>query len=111
MENDTVDIGGNLLVHGDLTVDGQCEEFDGACADYVFEEGYELRPLTVVEEFISENGHLPNVPSAKHMMENGVNVARISGRLLEKIEELTLYTLQQEKTIADLEKRLQALEQ
>lgn len=111
LASDTVDIGGNLVVEGDLTVDGQCEEADGACADYVFEEGYELRPLNAVEEFISENGHLPNVPSAKDMMENGVNLAKISGRLLEKIEELTLYTLQQEKTIAEMSKRLEALEQ
>lgn len=92
----TVDIAGDLVVHGD------CSENDGPCADYVFEDDYELRSLDQLSEFISENKHLPNVPSAAAMEKNGVNMANLSGRLLEKIEELTLYTLQQEETIDSL---------
>lgn len=96
VNNSTVDINGNLIVTGN------CTEQDGACADYVFEDDYELRPLSAVKEFIEENGHLPNIPSADDMMKQGVNIAHITGRLLEKIEELTLYTLQQDETIEQM---------
>jgi len=91
VSNDVVDIA------GDLVINGNCSETDGACADYVF-------------GFIEENNHLPNIPSADAMAENGVSVAHISGRLLEKIEELTLYTLQQHETIAQLNDRIESLE-
>lgn len=100
---DVVDIAGNLVVSGN------CTEADGACADYVFEDDYELRTLDELKSFITQNKHLPNVPSATDMEENGVNLANISGRLLEKIEELTLYTLQQQDTIDTLQQRLDDL--
>ena len=101
--DDIVDINGNLDISGNLTITGQCTEADGACADYVFQPDYELRSLEELESFIKENRHLPNVPSAKQMTENGVNIAHMSGRLLEKVEELTLYTLQQQRTISLME--------
>lgn len=96
VNNNTVDINGNLVVTGN------CTEQDGACADYVFEPNYELRSLESVQEHIQEHGHLPNIPSAAEMKENGVNMAHMSGRLLEKIEELTLYAIDQKNTIDEL---------
>ena len=108
--DDVVDINGDLEVSGDVTISGQCTEVNGACADYVFEPGYKLRSIDELESFIVQNRHLPNVPSADEMMDNGVNLAHLSGRLLEKIEELTLYTIAQEETINELSVRLNQLE-
>lgn len=71
-------------------------------ADYVFEENYSLRTLTEVEEFIRENKHLPEVPSAKEVETNGVRLGEMESILLKKIEELTLYMIQQQKDIEAL---------
>ena len=68
-------------------------------ADYVFKEDYDLPTLEQVENHIKEKGHLINIPSAKEVEENGVQLGEMNKLLLEKIEELTLYTLQQEKWI------------
>lgn len=65
--------------------------------DYVFKSGYKLMPLTEVEESIKQNGHLPGVPSALDIKENGINVAEVQTKLLEKIEELTLYMIEMKK--------------
>ena len=111
VSNDTVDVNGNFVVNGDVTISGQCEETDGACADYVFEPDYELRSLESLEQFITENKHLPNIPSANEMQENGVNLAAMSGQLLAKIEELTLYTLQQQREMSKLSLETEALQQ
>ncbi len=72
-------------------------------ADYVFDENYKLRPLHEVEHFVKENKHLPNVPSAAEVLENGIDIATMNARLLEKVEELTLYIIEQEKRILKLE--------
>jgi hypothetical protein len=74
-------------------------------ADFVFEEDYYLRPLEEVEIFISENKHLPEIPSGAQMMEEGVSVGEMKKLLLMKIEELTLYIINQEKRIKELENR------
>lgn len=71
-------------------------------ADYVFEPSYKLMPLNSVEAFVKENKHLPNVPSADEMVKNGLDVTQTTAKLMEKIEELTLY-------IIDLNKQVQML--
>jgi hypothetical protein len=71
-------------------------------ADFVFESDYQLRPLEEVETFIQENKHLPDVPSAAQMDANGVNLAEMNKLLLMKVEELTLYVIQQQKQIDQL---------
>lgn len=81
-----------------------------AGADHVFKPNYELKPLSEVESFISENNHLPEIPSEKQMQEEGLSVNEFQIKLLQKIEELTLYTIQQNKTIEDLNKRINQLE-
>ena len=75
-------------------------------ADFVFADNYRLRPLSEVEAFISENKHLPEMQSAKEMQEDGVSVSELQTKLLQKIEELTLYILQQEERIQALEAEL-----
>ncbi len=77
----------------------------GIWADYVFKEGYDLKPLEEVEEFINTNGHLPNVPSAAQVETEGVNLGEMDAKLLEKIEELTLYVIELKKEINELKKK------
>lgn len=75
-------------------------------ADKVFEKDYALMPLQEVSSFVNENKHLPNVPSAKEVVEQGVSVNEMVSKLLEKVEELTLYTIQQQAEIDALKKAL-----
>lgn len=70
--------------------------------DYVFKPEYKLRTLQEVEQFINENSHLPDVPSEAEVNSNGINVGEINSILLKKIEELTLYVIQQQKEIDEL---------
>ena len=66
----------------------------GQGPDYVFEPEYELRTLKETKEYIFENKHLPEIPSAKEMETNGVDLGDMNMRLLKKIEELTLYQIE-----------------
>ena len=67
--------------------------------DYVFEGRYQLKSLGEVEKYIEENNHLPEIPSASVIKDSGVNLAEMDALLLKKIEELTLYTIGQQKLI------------
>jgi len=71
--------------------------------DYVFNKDYNLLPLVELEQFISENQHLPNVPSAAEVEANGIELGKMNAVLLQKVEELTLYIIQMEKRLAELE--------
>ncbi len=68
-------------------------------ADFVFEDDYKLRDLTEVEGFIENNKHLPDVPSAAEMEKEGVGMAQMNQLLLQKVEELTLYLIEQNKEL------------
>lgn len=78
--------------------------------DYVFCSDYQLMPLKDLREYITANHHLPNVPSEAEVMENGIELGDMQSVLLEKIEEMTLYLLQQQETIEQLEHRIAELE-
>jgi len=71
--------------------------------DYVFEEDYNLRTLAEVDAFIKENKHLPEIPSAEVVDKEGIAVSEMLILMMKKIEELTLYTIEQEKRIKELE--------
>ncbi len=71
--------------------------------DYVFDDNYELPNLTELEAFIKENKHLPNIPSEEEAIENGVDIVEMNLMLLEKIEELTLIIIEQDKRLSELE--------
>ncbi|WP_234110715.1 hypothetical protein [Chryseobacterium sp. R2A-55] len=79
-------------------------------ADFVFDEDYKLPKLEEVERHIREKRHLPEIASAKEMETDGVNVGEFQIRLLQKIEELTLYIIAQDKTIKAQQDRLEQLE-
>lgn len=68
-------------------------------ADFVFEEGYNLPQLKEVEQFIKANGHLPEIPSTAVVVSDGIELGAINRLLLQKIEELTLHLIAQEKEI------------
>ncbi|MGX5689559.1 hypothetical protein [Arcticibacter tournemirensis] len=74
--------------------------------DYVFDPSYKLKPLKEVEAFIKINRHLPDLPTAKTVQSEGIEIGTANALLLQKIEELTLYLIQQKHTISDLESRL-----
>jgi len=75
-------------------------------ADYVFEKNYKLMPLNELDNFINKNGHLPEVPTTKEAIEKGIELKEMNILLLKKIEELTLYTIEQQKRIETLEKKM-----
>ena len=75
-------------------------------ADFVFESTFKLKSLKEVEDFIKENKHLPDVPSTSDVTKNGIDLAETQAILLQKIEELTLYVIQQQKDINKLKKRI-----
>lgn len=97
-----------LAVNGTIT----CKEVEVTLAgfpDYVFEDHYELMPLKAVEAFINTYGHLPNVPSAQEVEENGIGLGELNKILLEKVEELTLHLIAQQKQIQEQEAMLKLL--
>jgi len=75
-------------------------------ADFVFDKNYRLWPIAELEKFVKQNKHLPEVPTAKAMQQEGVGVSELQTILLQKVEELTLYIIQQQKEINELKKKL-----
>nr|WP_321450317.1 hypothetical protein [uncultured Carboxylicivirga sp.] len=86
----------DLNLNGTLAANNITYTANGQTADHVFEEDYDLKSLEEIETFITENKHLPDVPSAEAMEEKGVNLAEMNKLLLQKVEELTLYAIEQE---------------
>ena len=78
-------------------------------ADFVFEPDYELMPLEKLESYINFNNHLPSFPSENKVIEEGLNLGEMDAKLLQKIEELTLYLIEQNKRIKKLEKKNDSL--
>ncbi|MBK7885624.1 MAG: hypothetical protein IPJ81_18910 [Chitinophagaceae bacterium] len=97
-----------LAVKGTITAQ-EVEVTINGWADYVFQNDYKLKPLHEVEQFIKENKHLPEVPSEKEVKENGNNLGKMDAVLLQKIEELTLYLIEQNKSIELLKKENETL--
>ena len=77
--------------------------------DYVFGSDYDLMPLADLERFIRTHHHLPNVPSAEEALNDGINVGEMQRVLLEKIEELSLYIIEQNKNIEKLNEEVKFL--
>ncbi|WP_420553534.1 hypothetical protein [Tenacibaculum aiptasiae] len=107
--------GYKLAVNGKIGAKEVKVEINSPWPDYVFTNNYKLPSLKEVEKHIQEKGHLKDIPSAEEVEKNkGVDLGEMNRKLLEKIEELTLYTIQQEKKIKELEKdkeRLNRLEE
>jgi len=80
-------------------------------ADFVFEDDYSLPSLEEVENFILKNKHLPEIPSEQEVVKNGIDLGAMDAKLLQKIEELVLYTIAQEKALEKKEERILSLEE
>ncbi|WP_298545657.1 tail fiber protein [uncultured Aquimarina sp.] len=98
-----------LTVKGNIHAEEVKIDLNVPAPDYVFKEDYNLRSIEELENFIKENSHLPEIPSAKEFERNGVMQAEMDMNLLKKIEELTLYTIQQQKEIESLKKENEEL--
>ena len=80
-------------------------------ADDVFEPSYSLQPLSQVESFIQTHKHLPDVPSASKIQQDGYDVHTMITTLMRKVEELTLHSIRQEKKTHNLEQKISRLQQ
>ncbi|MBA6314837.1 tail fiber protein [Cellulophaga baltica] len=92
-----------LTVKGNIHAEEVKIDLSVPAPDYVFKKEYNLRTIEDLEQYIKENSHLPEIPSAKEFEENGVLQGEMDMNLLKKIEELTLYIIQQEKKLQKLE--------
>jgi len=99
-----VAIGGSTFATGyDLSVDGKiiCEELrvnmSGNWPDYVFRKDYDLMTIPELSRFIEQNGHLPEVPAASEIEKTGIDVGEMQKIMMKKIEELSLYIIQQQE--------------
>ncbi|MGV4413593.1 hypothetical protein [Chryseobacterium sp. T1] len=105
-----------MVVQGNVKVDAKLEAKEvkvttSPTADFVFEDNYRLPSLEELEKHIKTKKHLPEIASAKEMEKEGVNIGEFQIQLLQKIEELTLYSIEQNKQIKALLDRLEKLEQ
>jgi ABC-type Na+ efflux pump permease subunit len=80
-------------------------------ADFVFAKNYRLRPLSEVESFIQANHHLPEIAPAAQMQAEGVSVGELQTQLLQKVEELTLYLIEQNKQLQEQKKESDTMKQ
>lgn len=99
---------GNALLNGKFEAK-EIKVTSSPTADFVFEENYNLPTLEDIEKHIKEKKHLPEIVSAKVMEKEGVNVGEFQIKLLQKIEELTLYSIEQNKQIKQLQEENKTL--
>jgi len=122
----TVDVNGNVGIGTDLTSSTYNPSYklavNGAIrakrvvvetpwSDFVFETNYKLAPLKEVEQYIKQNGHLPEMPSAKEVETNGGDLGSLVKLQMQKIEELTLYAIEQNKKIEELSAQIKSMKQ
>lgn len=114
-ENGSIGVGTATTGTHKLAVEGtigarEIKVESGAWSDFVFETDYELKPLKEVETFIAENKHLPEIPSEAEVLENGINLGEMDAKLLQKIEELTLYLIEQNKKLESATEKIEVLQ-
>ena len=80
-------------------------------SDYVFDNDYRLPTLAEIEEYIAKHKHLPDMPSAEEVKKNGIDLGENQSVLLKKIEELTLYSIEQNRQISEQNKKLEQQQQ
>ena len=99
----------DLAVNGTVSAQKMLISQTGRWPDYVFSKQYQLPSLIEVENFINQNSHLPGIPSAAEVEKKGIDVASNQAALLKKIEELTLYVIEQEKQLQDQKEEISEL--
>jgi hypothetical protein len=97
--------GYKLAVKGKIIAEEVVVKLHENWPDYVFSPSYTLRPLSEVEEHISNHGHLPEVPNAQQVQDQGISVGEMNAILLKKVEELTLYVIELKKEVEELKEK------
>lgn len=100
-----------LAVAGKMITEEVKVQLQTAWPDYVFSNTYNLPSLASVEKHIKDKGHLKDIPSENEVLKNGIHLGEMNAKLLQKIEELTLYTIQQEKKINTLKQQKKILDE
>jgi hypothetical protein len=96
----TTSMGTNkLAVAGGIIGESVTVKLNGYWPDYVFKPTYQLRPLTEVKEYIDQNRHLPEIPSAEEIAKEGLNLGEMNKLLMKKVEELTLYLIEKDTEV------------
>jgi hypothetical protein len=113
MKNGNIGVGATepaykLSVKGTIGCGEVIVEDVSGWADFVFEDDYNLMSLKDLENYIKVNKHLPEIPTTAEVEENGISVGEMNAKLLQKVEELTLYTIQQQEIIEALKENLEA---
>jgi hypothetical protein len=106
---DKLSVVGNIKATGTISADGgiKVKTWSMEVPDYVFGETHRLAPLSEVESYVNTHKHLPEIPSAKQLGKQGMDLAQMNLLLLKKVEELTLYAIDQDKKLAALSARLE----
>jgi hypothetical protein len=107
--NTTDTKGYKFAVNGDAIFNRAVVKLNSNWPDYVFSKEYKLPSLKVTEAFIKANGHLPNIPKANEVEKTGIDIGMHQTAMMEKIEELTLYIIEQNKKLEALEQKVAAL--
>ncbi|MEY3417054.1 MAG: hypothetical protein RL060_1166 [Bacteroidota bacterium] len=108
-EKSQLDMTGNLRILGKIATTEICVNPNSNWCDYVFEESYPLMPLKDLKQYIGHHKHLPEVPTSEEVKRDGVNLGEINVTYLKKIEELTLYILQQQQQLDIIQGQLKTL--
>lgn len=98
-----------LAVGGSMIAEKIKVKIKTAWPDYVFTPGYELPRLEYIEKYIADHQHLPDMPSAKEVAADGLDVAEMNKKLVQKVEELTLYLIEQQKQMDQMKKTIEHL--
>jgi len=104
----SIDSYGNTKIDGSLAVK-ELKVKSNVWADYVFSDNYKLQSLASLEDYIKTNKHLPNIPSSEEVSRNNISVSEMLKLQMEKIEELTLYIIQKDKEVKDLQLQVNLL--
>jgi hypothetical protein len=100
---------GDVLIYGNLKTK-EVKVTINDFPDFVFENDYKLMPLNELEKFVKKQKHLPEIAPAKEMEANGADLGNLNSKLLQKMEEMTLYMIEQNKKIQALEAKIEKLE-
>ncbi|MFT3824229.1 MAG: Ig-like domain-containing protein [Chitinophagaceae bacterium] len=116
LSNGAVAIGSDTITNSEakLAVNGaiytnKLKVTQSSWADYVFDRSYKLRSLSELEAYINKHNHLPDVPATAEVQQHGTDVAEIQATLLRKIEELTLYVIEQDKKLNSQQQEIKEL--
>ena len=108
-QGNAIPAGYNLIVQGKILCEEMKIELKSNWYDHVLKPGYKLMTLDSLQLYINKNSHLPDIPSAEDVKKNGIMAGEMNGLLLKKVEELTLYMIEQKKNSDNLETQIELL--